>query len=33
VYVGGERDKSNSSEISYFKSNWSNLSPLTKESS
>jgi len=31
--VGRERDKSNSSEISYFKSNWSNLSPLTQKNS
>jgi len=31
--AGGKRDKFNLSEISYFKSNWSNPSPLTQRSS
>jgi len=33
VCVGRGRDKSNLSDISYFRSNWSNLSPLTQKSS
>jgi len=31
--VGGEREKSNLSEISYLEGNWSKLSPLTQKSS